>query len=120
MSKAPTLEQVIAAFDHWRATRKSAKETIPVELKQQAVALKKRYQRAQIIHGLKISGGQYTQWLTAFAREPVSFVALPPAAVETQQLVIHHPQGGRLEMSGLSTAQLACVVRSFIGQEAQT
>jgi hypothetical protein len=122
LPESTTLEQVKLAFDQWRQERKNPSERTPTHLVKKTVLLAEQYPQSEIINTLELSYGQYKKWLKAHGpkNETMSFVALPGAHPRNDsscaRLTIAHPNGIRLEATGLSASQLTCLVNSFMGQ----
>ncbi len=79
MLKPENLATTIAAFELWRANKKSRSTRIPNQLRAQAVALLNNHRASDITSGLKISGSQFKQWRNALelTEQPQQFVELP-------------------------------------------
>lgn len=70
-----TLEEVAAAFNHWRSSQ-TQRGKIPQHLTEQAAALVKHYSKAEITRALRINHAMLKQWLKR-QPEPTNFIALP-------------------------------------------
>lgn len=118
MENQEALLLVVEAFETWRSQRQSLSEVIPADLRRQAVAISGQYKRSHIISALHISGAQYSKWQHEFKEvkcQTVEFIALPNEPLQARGKVrLHHPRGAQLEFEGISTLQLACVIRTFL------
>lgn len=57
-----TLEEVCAAFEFWRASRRHCKEPIPERLWVLVRALSPHYKKSTICNALKLSGGKFNEY----------------------------------------------------------
>ena len=81
---SPTLEEVTAAFNHWRSNRPK-RSKIPHVLTEQAVALIGKHSKAEITRCLNINHGMLNRWL-GLKPEPSDFIALPAVPRSIDQL----------------------------------
>ena len=81
MQESLTLETVTQNFEHWRTHRKSRKESTPMYLQEQAVALLENYPATEIAKALRISGANFKRWRSPLSATPAkknnTFVELP-------------------------------------------
>lgn len=109
------LENVTAAFNHWR-THRSKRSKIPQHLTEQAVALVGQYSKAQITRSLHINHSMLNQWLKR-PSECSDFIALPvvPDASTDQpahnelSITVHLANGTEMTIQG-SPEQAALLI----------
>lgn len=93
-----TLDQVVAAFDNWRATR-SKRGEIPNELIIQALELVDRYKQTDILKGLCINSTMLNRWIEKHSAED-AFVALPSPAIKATPFSNKNPLEVSIKFSG--------------------
>ena len=116
MSNQDQLTVVVTAFEQWRKNRPTRYGPTPQRLRQQAVALKSHYSSGRITTALRISGGQFKQWIKDHqtSNGAVDFVQLPvtpgPQYNESEEgalkLELSFTQGEQLQLSGQITPTL--------------
>lgn len=121
-----TLENVQIAFDHWRT--QGNRRAIPEALRQQAVTLCQQYPISQVVKRLRLNHGQIKAWREVQAASEstntatAAFVTLTlPESVPfdsksdaISNVILRHPQGHQLEVTGLKTEQLCALVTTLI------
>ena len=79
MANTKEVNQVVAAFERWRATRGSRKSPTPQALRKQAIDLLEHCSSSKITSMLRISGSQLKQWRGSVKPEQTNrdFIRLP-------------------------------------------
>lgn len=65
MSSQPTLKEVKAEFERWRAKRKNCREMIPQSLQHLAKQLAERYSATDIVRELRLNYARFKSFLEA-------------------------------------------------------
>lgn len=127
MSARSTLESTVAAFGHWRKTRRSGKTAVPTALRQQAIGLLARYKQSHIITALHINHGMFKQWQSASPVSVSTPAFIPLIADETPgsnltsplNITLHHPSGSKMCITGdVSLAQWQHLMHVFMTVQA--
>ena len=124
MTNTLTLESVASAFAHWRHTRRSRREAVPVALQRQAVELLSHYKQTRVLKALKINHAMLKRWSQRDeAPETTGFVPLPPPSSEARvnaslQITLRNRQGACMQICGaVSAAQLFSLAQGFAAQQ---
>jgi len=116
-----SLKSVESAFNQWRETRISRRESVPGELRQQAVELLSHHKQSQILNTLNINHAMLKQWQQESAIPSAMFVTLPNehSATESKsfQVTLYH-LGSEMHISGnLTPTDLCTLAQSFIASQ---
>ena len=120
MANPKKLNQVVNAFELWRANRGSRKTPTPQALRQQAIDLLEHCSSSKVTSMLRISGSQLKQWRQS--AEPIQttpdFIHLPvhndvPGVVDTHpKIELRLGNGAALTFSGeISPALLVAMIK---------
>lgn len=82
------LDNVTAAFNHWR-THRTKRSKIPHHLTEQAIALVGQYSKAEITRSLRINHSMLNQWLEC-PSECSDFIALPVVSDASADQSVHN------------------------------
>ena len=92
MENAKEINQVVNAFELWRANRGSRKSPTPQALRQQAIDLLEHCSSSKVTSMLRISGSQLKQWRESVKQQQTNqdFIRLP-VQDQQQHKVSEHP-----------------------------
>jgi hypothetical protein len=106
-----TLESVLSAFDKWRQYRCSPKESVPKELREQAISLLMQHTQSRVATTLKISHVMLKKWRPKSAPMQAMFMVLPAETTnadrsETLQITLRNVHGVEMRIVGDITSDL--------------
>ncbi len=114
MTHSDSITEVQQRFAQWRQSRSRGNARIPDGLRQQAVALCDRYPIVQVTQALRINHAMIKAWRQT--NDTATFVPLDLTveSPDTVQLCLLHPNGMRLQLTGLDQAQLSRLFSQFM------
>lgn len=106
-----TLESVLSAFEMWRQYRCSPKESVPEELREQAISLLMQHTQSRVATVLKISHVMLKKWRPKSDPMQTMFRVLPAETTNADrssplQITLRNVHGVEMRIAGDITSDL--------------
>ena len=120
--KNQDLEQARVDFQNWRSSH-SGRRQIPIELRQQAIALTKRHKKSHVFKALGINGVTLKQWMESVSQpvtpSPSKFIeinSIKSTSTQIHLIELTGRNGEKMKIEGLfCISEISELAKSFIG-----